>query len=84
MCILSPGAQRSVLADTLADKVSMGRLWAVEAQETALAAVIDGNADPHIFEIAKLGTFGTHRNHIWRDMYRMCLQFAPKIADVVL
>ena len=49
---------------------------AVFASEIARASVADGLAFPDLKQLARLGTSGSHKCHIWRD-FKKCLKPSP-------
>ena len=57
-----PGA--TPFADMLLDKVGQGRNWAVEAQESAVAACLEGNMSELTYLVAKTGNFGKWRSNV--------------------
>ena len=68
-----PLGSSNKLATLLIRGVLWGGMSAVFASEIARASVVDGLAFPDLKQLARLGTSGSHKCHIWRD-FRKCLK----------
>ena len=71
-----PLVSSSKLATLLIRGVLWGGMSAVFASEIARASVADGLAFPDLKQLARLGTSGSHKCHIWRD-FKKCLKPSP-------